>query len=108
MGLLRGAGGLSRDGTYKIECTTFTCGQDGIERYSEVEINDLANLALKANRKISARRPATYFAELESLDSSRLAMTPRAAAVIRVSVARQIGVVAEGFDVRSAEGHEPE
>lgn len=66
---------LSHDGTYKIEYHHIHPRARLRERYSKAEINDLANLAFisdKANRKISARPPATYFAELETLDQSFL------------------------------------
>lgn len=66
---------LSHDGTYKVEYHHIHPQARLREAYSKAEINDLANLTFisdKANRKISARSPATYFAELEALDASYL------------------------------------
>lgn len=66
---------LSHDGTYKVEYHHIHPRARLRGTYSKAEINDLANLAFisdKANRKISSRPPATYFAELEAIDTSYL------------------------------------
>jgi|GEM_PF-152043 len=66
---------LSYDGTYKVEFHHVHPRARLREAYSKAEINDLANLAFisdRANRKISARAPTAYFADLEALDPSFL------------------------------------
>lgn len=66
---------LSHDETYKVEFHHIHPRAKLRDDYSKAEINELANLAFisdKANRKIAARPPAAYFAELEQIDSTFL------------------------------------
>jgi hypothetical protein len=66
---------LSHDDTYKVEYHHVHPRARLREVYGKAEINDLANLAFisdKANRKIAARPPATYFPELEAIDPTFL------------------------------------
>lgn len=65
---------LSHDGSYKVEYHHIHPQARLKERYAKAEINDLANLAFisdKANRKISARSPESYFAD-PAFDASDL------------------------------------
>lgn len=67
---------LSHDGTYKVEYHHIHPQARLKATYSKAEINDLANLAFisdKANRKIAARSPVDYFADLSTADPSYLA-----------------------------------
>jgi hypothetical protein len=66
---------LSHDGTYKVEYHHIHPQARLKATYSKAEINDLANLAFvsdKANRKIAARSPVDYFADLMAADPSYL------------------------------------
>ena len=66
---------LSPDGTYKVEYHHIHPQARLKATYSKAEINDLANLAFisdKANRKIAARSPVDYFADLLAADPSYL------------------------------------
>lgn len=65
---------LSHDGTYQVEFHHIHPRARLKDTYTKAEINDLANLAFisgKANRKISARSPERYFAELDPDDLTR-------------------------------------
>lgn len=65
---------LSHDDSYSVEYHHIHPRARLKETYGKAEINDLSNLAFisdKANRKISARKPAEYFEELDAEDLER-------------------------------------
>lgn len=65
---------LSHDGSYSVEYHHIHPRGRLKDTFGKAEINDLSNLAFisdKANRKISARKPADYFEEMDADDLER-------------------------------------